>query len=162
MLGDAMNMRHPLTGGGMTVALWDVIHFSKLLNECKNVNDTTQMNTIAKEVVLKRRGRSGVIGVLAHGLYSLFSAGDCVRTKRLREACFVYLGWGGWYADTPVALLAGLIPNPLVLVLHFFLVAFLAMWMCIQESVLGFMSCGGVLVKACQVIVPAIYAEIMA
>ena len=107
MLGDAMNMRHPLTGGGMTVALWDVIHFSQLLNKSNDIKNNETMLEISRQVILSRRGRSGVIGVLAHGLYSLFSAGDCDRTKRLREACFVYLGWGGWYADTPVALLAG-------------------------------------------------------
>lgn len=102
-----MNMRHPLTGGGMTVALWDVIHFSQLLNKSNDIKNNETMLEISRQVILSRRGRSGVIGVLAHGLYSLFSAGDCDRTKRLREACFVYLGWGGWYADTPVALLAG-------------------------------------------------------
>lgn len=50
----------------------------------------------------------------------------------------------------------------MTLVLHFFLVAFLAMWMCIQEGLWGILSCGGVLLKACQVIMPAIYAEITA
>lgn len=108
MLGDAMNMRHPLTGGGMTVGLWDVIHLSNLLNaKDTDLSNLETMKRISKQVVVSRRGRSGVIGVLAHGLYSLFSAGNCERTRRLREACFVYLGWGGWYAETPVALLAG-------------------------------------------------------
>ena len=32
LLGDANNMRHPLTGGGMTVAFSDVVHIRKLLS----------------------------------------------------------------------------------------------------------------------------------
>ncbi|KAJ3045688.1 Squalene epoxidase [Rhizophlyctis rosea] len=33
LAGDALNMRHPLTGGGMTVALWDVVHLRGLLGK---------------------------------------------------------------------------------------------------------------------------------
>ncbi|KAE8220729.1 hypothetical protein CF319_g5793 [Tilletia indica] len=31
LVGDAMNMRHPLTGGGMSVGLWDVVYLTALL-----------------------------------------------------------------------------------------------------------------------------------
>jgi squalene monooxygenase len=32
LVGDAMNMRHPLTGGGMTVALNEVLYLCDLLS----------------------------------------------------------------------------------------------------------------------------------
>lgn len=39
LLGDAFNMRHPLTGGGMTVALADIIVLRDLLRPICNLND---------------------------------------------------------------------------------------------------------------------------
>lgn len=41
----------------------------------------------------------------------------------MREACFDYLSLGGIFSSGPVALLSGLNPRPLSLVLHFFAVA---------------------------------------
>jgi squalene monooxygenase len=39
LLGDAFNMRHPLTGGGMTVALADIVVLRDLLRPIRNLND---------------------------------------------------------------------------------------------------------------------------
>lgn len=39
LLGDAFNMRHPLTGGGMTVALSDIVLLRDLLRPLRNLND---------------------------------------------------------------------------------------------------------------------------
>lgn len=39
LLGDAFNMRHPLTGGGMTVALADIVLLRDLLRPLSNLND---------------------------------------------------------------------------------------------------------------------------
>lgn len=41
----------------------------------------------------------------------------------MRQACFDYLSLGGTCSSGPVALLSGLNPRPLSLVLHFFAVA---------------------------------------
>lgn len=41
----------------------------------------------------------------------------------MRQACFDYLSLGGIFSTGPVALLSGLNPRPLSLVLHFFAVA---------------------------------------
>ena len=41
----------------------------------------------------------------------------------MRQACFDYLSLGGLFSEGPVALLSGLNPRPLSLVLHFFSVA---------------------------------------
>ena len=40
LLGDSFNMRHPLTGGGMTVALSDVVIVRDLLRQLENINDS--------------------------------------------------------------------------------------------------------------------------
>lgn len=39
LMGDAVNMRHPLTGGGMTVALSDIVVLRNLLRPLHNLND---------------------------------------------------------------------------------------------------------------------------
>lgn len=39
LMGDAFNMRHPLTGGGMTVALSDIVILRNLLRPLRNLND---------------------------------------------------------------------------------------------------------------------------
>lgn len=40
LMGDAFNMRHPLTGGGMTVALSDIVVLRNLLNPLNDLHDS--------------------------------------------------------------------------------------------------------------------------
>lgn len=42
-MGDAFNMRHPLTGGGMTVALSDIVVLRNLLRPLLDLNDATSL-----------------------------------------------------------------------------------------------------------------------
>jgi squalene monooxygenase len=76
LLGDAMNMRHPLTGGGMTVAFTDVVLISKLLSP-ENVTTFTDTRLVLKQMKTfhwQRKSLSSVINILAQALYSLFAA----------------------------------------------------------------------------------------
>ena len=41
LMGDAFNMRHPLTGGGMTVALSDIVVLHNLLKPLRNLHDAS-------------------------------------------------------------------------------------------------------------------------
>ncbi|CDP17553.1 unnamed protein product [Coffea canephora] len=43
LLGDAFNIRHPLTGGGMTVALSDVVVLRDLLRPLHDLHDATSL-----------------------------------------------------------------------------------------------------------------------
>lgn len=43
LMGDAFNMRHPLTGGGMTVALSDIVVLRDLLKPLHNLNDAAAL-----------------------------------------------------------------------------------------------------------------------
>ncbi|KAJ3268783.1 hypothetical protein HDV01_002297 [Terramyces sp. JEL0728] len=74
ILGDAQNMRHPLTGGGMTVAFWDVVHLRNMLVET-DLSDTFEVQTKIESHHWRRKGLSAVVNVLANALYALFSAG---------------------------------------------------------------------------------------
>lgn len=127
MLGDAMNMRHPLTGGGMTVAFNDVVTLSTLLSpqNVPNLEETDAVLAALNKFHWARKGGSSVINILAMALYSLFAANNKHLTV-LKNGCFRYFQLGGRHISEPAGLLSGLIKNPLTLVLHFFSVAFYA------------------------------------
>lgn len=43
LMGDAFNMRHPLTGGGMTVALSDIVVLRDLLRPLSDLKDASTL-----------------------------------------------------------------------------------------------------------------------
>ncbi|CAM9307504.1 unnamed protein product [Choristocarpus tenellus] len=126
LIGDALNMRHPLTGGGMTVAIKDVELLSCLLRGV-DLCDRKAVAGAVSSFHSKRKGHAATINILANALYQVFSTpeqGEGKETRsNLQSACFDYLGLGGCYSAGPVGLLAGLTPHPWVLTTHFFMVA---------------------------------------
>ncbi|WPH02740.1 Hypothetical protein R9X50_00560800 [Acrodontium crateriforme] len=166
VLGDAMNMRHPLTGGGMTVAFNDVVLFSNLLSP-ENVpllDDVPLVLQQMRSFHWQRKNLTSVINILAQALYALFAADDA-QLKALQMGCFGYFKLGGNCIDGPVGLLAGIIRRPFVLFYHFFAVALYAIWIYISSgSVLAMplRMIGSVAVfwKACVVIFPYIFSEL--
>lgn len=125
LLGDAWNMRHPLTGGGMTVALNDVVILSQHLASVKDLSDWSQVSTQLGAFYWQRKHLASVINILAQALYALFAA-DSENLRILQRGCFKYFERGGDCIDGPVSLLSGVLPRPMVLVTHFFAVAFYA------------------------------------
>jgi squalene monooxygenase len=135
MLGDAMNMRHPLTGGGMTVGFNDVVTLSGLLSpeNVPNLEDTSAVISAMSNFHWSRKSGSSVINILAMALYSLFAA-NSTHVEALKNGCFRYFQLGGTAISEPAGLLSGLIKNPLVLVYHFFSVAFYAVLCRLREE----------------------------
>ncbi|KAH7298292.1 hypothetical protein KP509_25G035800 [Ceratopteris richardii] len=128
LLGDAFNMRHPLTGGGMTVALSDIVLLRNLLRPLKNFHDPQALcDYVEKFYTLRKVQRhqpvASTINTLAGALYKVFCASPDQAMKEMRQACFEYLSLGGVFSSGPVALLSGLNPRPMSLVAHFFAVA---------------------------------------
>lgn len=66
---------------------------------------------------------AATINTLAGALYKVFCDSPDLAMKEMRQACFDYLSIGGVFSSGPVALLSGLNPRPLSLVVHFFAVA---------------------------------------
>ena len=166
MLGDAMNMRHPLTGGGMTVAFNDVVLLRDLLSPklVPDLGNTKLVRQQMKSFHWQRKHLTSVINILAQALYSLFAAND-PQLKALQLGCFRYFQRGGRCVDGPVGLLAGIIRQPLLLFFHFFAVALLAIWLVLSKSPiwktpLALMSSVSIFWKACAVIFPFIFSEL--
>lgn len=166
LLGDAMNMRHPLTGGGMTVALNDVVLIRNLLSPEK-VADLADAKVVLHQMRSfhwQRKNLTAVINILAQALYSLFAANDPY-LRYLQLGCFRYFQLGGQCVDGPVGLLAGIIRQPFILFYHFFSVALLSIWIVLKDA--GFLKLPtaiftgcAVFFKACMVIFPYIFAEL--
>lgn len=77
LLGDAFNMRHPLTGAGMSVALNDTLIWRELLAGVPDLSDHEKILQHLKHFQWQRKNsHSFVVNILAQALYALFSASD--------------------------------------------------------------------------------------
>ncbi|XP_004607689.1 squalene monooxygenase isoform X2 [Sorex araneus] len=165
LLGDAYNMRHPLTGAGMTVIFKDIKLWRKLLKGIPDLYDDAAVFQAKKSFYWSRKtSHSFVVNVLAQALYELFSAADD-NLHQLRKACFHYFKLGGGCISGPVGLLSVLSPNPLVLIGHFFAVSVYATYFCFKSEPWitkprAIFNSGAVMYRACSVIFPLLYSEL--
>jgi squalene monooxygenase len=164
ILGDALNMRHPLTGGGMTVAFNDAEIISQELHPSKvpSLSDAAAVARATSNMYRRRKALTGNINVLAQALYSLFAADDW-QLRVLQRGCFEY--FRQQRTDGPAGLLGGLIQRPEVLAYHFFTVAFVAIGLHLREMnvllyPLGLIQAVLILWKACVVFLPVMFAEL--
>ncbi|XP_074510712.1 squalene monooxygenase [Sebastes fasciatus] len=164
LLGDAYNMRHPLTGGGMSVALNDVRIWRSLLKNIPDLYDDGVMLQAKKKFHWERKSsHSFVVNVLAQALYELFAATD-QSLHELRKACFQYFKLGGECINGPIGLLSVLTPKPMTLIGHFFAVAMYAIYVNFKSESWStkpraLFKSGAILYRACTVMFPLIYSE---
>lgn len=116
LLGDSLNMRHPLTGGGMTASISDIVSLNKALNKQNDLSDQS-IELALKEYYTNRTANVETINILANALYEVFS------DKELKKACFEYLEKGGENAIGPMSILAGINRDKKFLLKHFYRVA---------------------------------------
>lgn len=63
LLGDAFNMRHPLTGGGMTVALSDIVLLREFLRPLHNLNDASALCKYLESFYTLRKVRKHLLAM---------------------------------------------------------------------------------------------------
>ena len=78
LIGDSWNIRHPLTGGGMTVAFSDALLLSGMLAEIVNRGDNLgnweAVSDVLHQWFWERKDLAPTINVLSVALYVLFGA----------------------------------------------------------------------------------------
>ncbi|EPX74354.1 squalene monooxygenase Erg1 [Schizosaccharomyces octosporus yFS286] len=166
LVGDSNNMRHPLTGGGMTVCFHDAYLLSRFIapNVVPDLYDYDNVISQTNKLHWKRKGYSFVINVLSIALYKLFAPKNRYM-QALRNGCIEYFLRGGSCIEGPVRLLGGLDHSPSHLLFHFYAVCAYSIYQYIfvggpsmlmpiraLESVLIFM-------QASLVIIPYILSE---
>ena len=117
IIGDALNMRHPLTGGGMTVALNDVELLGKKIMQLDSTDDHEILGKVITDFYKERNSNNQTINILADALYGV------MREPLLKKACFDYLKRGEQYSAEPIALLGGISKDREKLIRAFFDVA---------------------------------------
>lgn len=95
LMGDAFNMRHPLTGG-MTVALSDIVVLCDLLRPLHDLNDAPALCKYLESFYTLPKPVASTINTLVDAFYKVFCASPDQARKEMREACFDYLSLGGY------------------------------------------------------------------
>ncbi|KAJ3765233.1 squalene epoxidase [Lentinula raphanica] len=127
LVGDAWNMRHPLTGGGMTVAFNDIVLLRNMLAPVENFAVWEKVREGLRQWHWDRKPLASTVNILSVALYDLFGADDD-NLEVLRTGCFKYFELGGECINGPVSLLSVTIQSPATLFYHFFAVAFYSIW----------------------------------
>jgi squalene monooxygenase len=128
MLGDALNMRHPLTGGGLTAVFSDIQILSAHLLAMPDFNNTDLIHEKIEAYYRDRRYANANLNILANALYGVMS------NDLLKSAVFKYLQRGGANAQESIAILAGLNRNHFSLIKQFFSVALFGAYDVVREN----------------------------
>lgn len=120
-LGDALSMRHPLTGGGMTVALNDACCLVNAVSK-ESLLHLRGLRRAIRSFYRKREPLAATVDMLSGALYRIFRE-DQEGAGYMRDAVMQYWQRGGSAVDGPMSLLAGLSPSPYRLLRHYGAVA---------------------------------------
>jgi squalene monooxygenase len=148
LLGDALNMRHPLTGGGITAVFSDVKILGSHLLNMRDFSNTDLIHKKVRMYYKDRRHANANVNILANALYGVMS------NDLLKHAVFQYIKQGGDHAIEPISILAGLNKDQKVLIKHFVAVALFGAKSLIKESVSNVPKAVGMIWDALIIIKP--------
>lgn len=154
LLGDALNMRHPLTGGGLTAVFADIYLLSKHLMLLPNLKNTNQVSEKIKVYYKERHHANANVNILANALYGVMS------NNLLKDAVYDYLKKGGKNAQMPLKLLAGIERDHKTLIRYFFGVAAFGSTNVLAEKATDVAKASKILFDAFNIIRPLIKNEL--
>ncbi len=148
MLGDALNMRHPLTGGGLTAVFSDIQILSRHLLAMPDFNNTDLIHEKIEAYYRDRQHANANLNILANALYGVMS------NDLLKTAVFKYLQCGGANAQESIAILAGLNRNHYSLIKQFFCLAVFGAYDLVRENIANLPKASKILMDALTIIKP--------
>jgi squalene monooxygenase len=148
MLGDALNMRHPLTGGGLTAVFSDIQILSGHLLAMPDFKNTDLIHQKIEAYYRDRQHANANLNVLANALYGVMS------NELLKTAVFKYLQCGGVNAQESIAILAGLNRNHYSLIKQFFCLAMFGAYDLVRDSLTNIPKATKILLDALIIIKP--------
>ena len=148
MLGDALNMRHPLTGGGLTAVFSDIQILSGHLLAMPDFNNTDVIHEKIEAYYRDRQYANANLNILANALYGVMS------NDLLKTAVFKYLQCGGANAQESIAILAGLNRNHYSLMKQFFCLAVFGAYDLVRENISNLPKATKILLDALTIIKP--------
>jgi squalene monooxygenase len=148
MLGDALNMRHPLTGGGLTAVFSDIEILSAHLLAMPDFNNTDLIHEKIEAYYRDRQNANANLNILANALYGVMS------NDLLKTAVFKYLQCGGANAQESIAILAGLNRNHYSLIKQFFFLAVFGAYDLVRENIANLPKAAKILWDALTIIKP--------
>jgi len=148
MLGDALNMRHPLTGGGLTAVFSDIQILSTHLLAMPDFTNTDLIHEKIEAYYRDRQRANANLNVLANALYGVMS------NDLLKTAVFKYLQCGGANALESIAILAGLNRNHYSLIKQFFSLAMFGAYDLVRENIANLPKATKILSDAFSIIKP--------
>jgi len=154
MLGDALNMRHPITGGGLTAVFNDVYLLSTHLLAMPDFNNPKLIHEKINLYYNDRYHANTNVNIMANALYGVMS------NDLLKQGVFEYLRKGGDNSGGPISLLAGLDRNPTILIKHFFSVALLCISNLFKANTMSFFNAFRVIKDAFCIIKPLAVNEL--
>lgn len=175
ILGDAWNIRHPITGGGMSVALSDVVLLTKLFSPLSFESSKEIHNVIKKQFFTQRVKRVAATNILAEAIYQVFAGRGknyifklyisnllifkLAHMKAMQQAIFSYFKLGPKATNTPVRLLACMETSPMRLMYHFFVVALYGSVQIMAKSPFSFITAIRVIYTAATFFIPLLFHE---
>lgn len=154
LLGDALNMRHPITGGGLTAVFNDVRLLGDHLLDMPNFDDPALLHKKIAAYYSDRFHANTNVNIMANALYGVMS------NDELKVAVFEYLAKGGDSSNGPISLLSGLNRHPGVLIKHFIYVALLCISHIFKGKGGGIAKSLGVVKDTFCIIWPLVYNEL--
>ena len=148
MLGDALNMRHPLTGGGLTAVFSDIQILSTHLLAMPDFYNTDLIHNKIEAYYRDRQNANANLNVLANALYGVMS------NELLKTAVFKYLQCGGRNALESIAILAGLNRNHYSLIKQFFTLAIFGAYDLVRQNITKLPQAVKILFDAFSIIKP--------
>ncbi len=148
MLGDALNMRHPLTGGGLTAVFSDIQILSEHLLAMPDFSNTDLIHEKIEAYYRDRQHANANLNILANALYGVMS------NDLLKTAVFKYLQRGGSNAQESISILAGLNRNHYSLIKQFACLAVFGAFDLVRQSLVNLPNALKILLDALIIIKP--------